>query len=65
MQNVKLKDSLGCSAHEIVEFSILREKKRAHSKLTTLGLRRADLVQFRDLLTSEVPTDFIKHNTHF
>ncbi|PKU44186.1 protein scribble hypothetical protein [Limosa lapponica baueri] len=39
--NVKLKGSLGCSDHEMVEFEILRAVKRAHSKLTTLDFRRA------------------------
>ncbi|GAB0189368.1 hypothetical protein GRJ2_001402100 [Grus japonensis] len=48
--NVKLKGSLGCSDCEIVEFKILRAVRRAHSKLTTLGLRRANFGFFRDLL---------------
>ncbi|KAJ7424481.1 hypothetical protein WISP_28535 [Willisornis vidua] len=39
--NVKLKGSLGCGDHGIVEFQILREARRAHSKLITLGFRRA------------------------
>ncbi|GAB0187276.1 hypothetical protein GRJ2_001192900 [Grus japonensis] len=34
--NVKLKGSLGCSDHEMVEFKTLREARGAHSKLTTL-----------------------------
>jgi len=48
--NVKLKGSLGCSDHEMVEFRILRAAGRAHSKLTTLHFRRADFGLFRDLL---------------
>ena len=48
--NVKLKGSLGCSGHEILEFKILRALSRAHSKLTTLDFRRAVLGLFRDLL---------------
>ncbi|KAK4832987.1 hypothetical protein QYF61_027011 [Mycteria americana] len=48
--NVKLKGSLGCSDHERVEFKILRALRRVHSKLTTLGFRRADFGLFRDLL---------------
>ncbi|GAB0186142.1 mitochondrial enolase superfamily member 1 [Grus japonensis] len=48
--NVKLKGSLGCSDHEMVEFKILREARRAHSKLITLDFRRADFGLFRDLL---------------
>ena len=47
--NVKLKGSLGCSDHEMVEFKILRTATRAHSKLT-LDFRRADFGLFRDLL---------------
>ena len=35
--NVKLKGSLGCSDHEMVEFKILTAVRRAHSKLATLG----------------------------
>ncbi|GAB0178660.1 hypothetical protein GRJ2_000331300 [Grus japonensis] len=48
--DVKLKGSLGCSDHKMVEFRILRAARRAHSKLTTLDFRRADFGLFRDLL---------------
>jgi len=41
--NVKLKGSLGCSAHEMVEFKIVRAARRVHGKLATLDFRRADL----------------------
>ncbi|KAK4817455.1 hypothetical protein QYF61_015610 [Mycteria americana] len=54
--NVKLKGSLGCSDHEMVEFKILRAPRRVHSKLTTLDFRRADFGLFRDLL-GRVPWD--------
>ncbi|KAM9590815.1 uncharacterized protein ACIBXB_005869 [Morphnus guianensis] len=54
--NVKLKGSLGCSDHEMVEFKNLRAARRAHSKLTTLDFRRADFGLFRDLL-GRVPWD--------
>ncbi|GAB0199653.1 lysine-specific histone demethylase 1A [Grus japonensis] len=54
--NVKLKGSLGCNDHEMVEFKILRAARRAHSKLTTLGFRRADFGLFRHLL-GRVPWD--------
>ena len=50
MGNVKLKGSLGCSDHEMLELKILRAARRAHSKLATLAFRRADFVLFRDLL---------------
>ena len=48
--NVKLKGSLGCSDHEMVEFKILRAARRAHSKTTVLNCKRADFGLFRDLL---------------
>ncbi|GAB0208721.1 hypothetical protein GRJ2_003337800 [Grus japonensis] len=54
--DVKLKGSLGCSDHEMVEFRILRTARRAHSKLTTLDFRRADFGLFRDLL-GRIPWD--------
>ena len=54
--NVKLRGSLGCSHHEIVEFKILRAPRRAHNKLTTLDFRRTDFGLFRDLL-GRVPWD--------
>ena len=54
--NVKLKGSLGCSGHEMVEFKILRAARRAHSKLTALVFRRADFGLFRHLL-GRVPWD--------
>ncbi|GAB0177064.1 voltage-dependent L-type calcium channel subunit alpha-1C [Grus japonensis] len=54
--DVKLKGSLGCSDHEMVEFKILRAARRAHSELTTLDFRRADSGLFRDLL-GRIPWD--------
>jgi len=48
--NEKLQGSLGCSDHEMVEFKILREARRAHSKITTLDFRKADFSLFRDLV---------------
>ncbi|PKU33628.1 dtw domain-containing protein 2 [Limosa lapponica baueri] len=48
--NVKLKGSLGCSDHEMVEFKILRAARRVCSKLTTLDFRRADFGLLRDLI---------------
>jgi len=48
--NVKLKGSLGCSDHEMVEFKMLRTVRRVHSELTALDFRRADFGLFRDLL---------------
>ena len=56
MGNVKLKGSLGCNDHKMVEFKILRAARRVHSKLATLDFRRADFGLFRDLL-GRVPWD--------
>ena len=47
---MKLKDSLVCSDHEIVEFKIRKVVRRAYNSLATLGFRRADFGLFRDLL---------------
>jgi len=54
--NVKLKGSLGCSDHEMLELKILRAARRVHSKLTALDFRTADFVLFRNLL-GRVPWD--------
>ncbi|GAB0205316.1 mitochondrial enolase superfamily member 1 [Grus japonensis] len=54
--DVKLKGSLGCSDHKMVEFRILRAARRACSRLTTLDFRRADFGLFRDLL-GRIPWD--------
>jgi len=51
MENVKLKGSLGCSDHEMVDLKILRTEMRVQSKVTTLDLRRTDFGLFRDLLS--------------
>lgn len=40
--NVKLKDSLDYSAHEMVEFKLPRATRRMHSKLATLDFQRED-----------------------
>lgn len=54
MGHMNFKGSLGCSKHEMEEYKILRALMRAHSELTTVDLRRADLGLFRNLL-SNVP----------
>ncbi|PKU30746.1 dtw domain-containing protein 2 [Limosa lapponica baueri] len=48
--NVKLKVSLGCSDHKMVEFKVLGAARRVHNKLATLDFRRADFGLLRDLL---------------
>ncbi|GAB0176996.1 hypothetical protein GRJ2_000164800 [Grus japonensis] len=52
--DVKLKGSLGCSDHKMME--ILRAARRVHSKITALAFRRADFGLFRDLL-GRIPWD--------
>ncbi|GAB0202510.1 hypothetical protein GRJ2_002716600 [Grus japonensis] len=47
--DVKLKGSLGCSDHEMVEFRILEAVRSAHSKLIALDFRGADFGLFRNL----------------
>lgn len=42
VSNVKLKGSLGCSDHEMMEFRILRASKRVHSMLAA-GLQESRL----------------------
>lgn len=44
--NMKLRDSLGYSVHEMVEFENPGAARRSHSKLTTLEFRRADFSLF-------------------
>lgn len=50
VRNVKLKDSLGCSGHEMLEFNILGAGRRAYGRLTTLDFRRVDFGLTRDFL---------------
>jgi len=50
VRNVKVKGSLGCSDHEMVEFKILRAARRVSSKLCVVGFRRAYFGLLRDLL---------------
>ncbi|PKU45361.1 hypothetical protein llap_4305 [Limosa lapponica baueri] len=47
--NVKLKGSLGCRDHEMIEFKILRAARSVRSKPATLDFRIADFDLFRDL----------------
>jgi len=50
IEDVKSGGSLGCSDHEMVEFRILHEGRRARSRITTLDFRRANFGLFKDLL---------------
>lgn len=40
---LRLKVALGCHDHDMVKFQILRGRRKAKSKITTLDFRRADL----------------------
>lgn len=48
--DVKVGDSLGCSDHEIVEFSIEQGVCRIARKIATMDFGRADLYLLKDLL---------------
>ncbi|PKU46983.1 glycerol kinase [Limosa lapponica baueri] len=48
--DVKVKGSLGCNDHEILEFRILKKGKMVKSKLTTTDFRRTDFGLIEDLL---------------
>jgi len=48
--NVRVRESLGCSDRDMVEFRILQGRSRAESRIVTLDFRRADFVLFGDLL---------------
>ncbi|MCQ4078975.1 hypothetical protein FK519_29925, partial [Klebsiella pneumoniae] len=54
MGDVKLKDSLGCSDHDMVEFKIHGAARKIHGKLSALDFRKADFGLFRDLM-GQVP----------
>lgn len=47
--DVKVKGNLDCSAHEVVEFRILKVKRRAKNKLTTLDFRGEEFDFLEDL----------------
>jgi len=48
--NERIRGSLHCNDHEMVKFRILREGNEAKSRITALGLERADFALCRDLL---------------
>ena len=50
VENMKLKSSLGCSDHEMVQLWIQGAARREHSQLITLTFGRGDFGLFRDLL---------------
>ncbi|XP_048787424.1 uncharacterized protein LOC125686903 [Lagopus muta] len=50
VREVKVRGSLGCSDHEMVEFKILSGRSKAKSRIAILDFRRANFDLFRDLL---------------
>ena len=73
--DVKVKGSLGCSNHKMVEFKILREVSKTNSRITALNFRRETFGLFRDLLVGGKKaqrsfkefsrTTFSEHNSTF
>ena len=58
VRNRKVKGSLECSNHKIMEFRNLREGNQAERRITTLDFRKADFDLFRDML-GRVPCDTV------
>ena len=56
IRGLKVKGILGCSGHEMVEFSIPRAGTTVKSKLTTLHFSPADFGLFKNMLR-RVPWD--------
>ena len=50
VRDMKIKESLGYSHHEMMEFKLLREGSREKSRTTVLDFRRADFILFRALI---------------
>ena len=50
VEDVKVGGRLGCSDHEMVEFSFLRGGSKVIRRIKTLDLRRADFALFKELL---------------
>jgi len=50
VEDVKVRGSLGCSDHEMVEFRILHGASRAISRIPTLGFGELTLVSSRTYL---------------
>jgi len=50
VKDVKVGGRLGCSNHEMVEFTILRGGSRVISRIKTLDFRRANFGLFKELL---------------
>lgn len=48
--DMKVRDTLGCSDKDMMEFRMPRGKNKANSRSTALDMRRADLGLFSDLL---------------
>jgi len=58
VEDVRVRGSLGCSDHEMMEFRILREGNKANSRITAPDFRRVDSGQFMYLLGG-IPCDTV------
>lgn len=50
IEEVKIRGSLGCSSHTLVEFMILRNTNLARTKVRTLNFRRVNFQLFKELV---------------
>lgn len=50
IEEVKIRGSLGCSSHTLVEFMILRNTNLAKTKVRTLNFRRVNFQLFKELV---------------
>ena len=50
IRDVKIGDSLGCSDHALVEFTVLRDMGQMKNKVKTLNFRKANFQLFKELV---------------
>jgi len=48
--DIKIGDSLGCSGHALVEFTLLRDESQAKSKVRTLNFSKVNFQFFKELV---------------
>jgi len=51
ISDVKIRGSLGCSVHALVEFTVLRDMEDARSIVRTLYFRNANFQLFKELVS--------------
>jgi len=52
ISDIKIRSSLGCSDHALVEFTVLREKGHMKTKVRILNFRKASFQLFKELVNS-------------